>query len=80
MFKIIEGLPQDVLAIEASGKGHARRLSQHAYAQGRSDDRQGSDQNASCHREGFRGLELGALWKTVHSGSDAGTISATSPW
>ena len=54
MFKFIEGLPTDVMAIEAIGEVTDEDYRSTLITQGRSDDSQGSPhQDALCHREGF---------------------------
>jgi hypothetical protein len=80
MFKIIEGLPQDVLAIEASGKVTYDDYRNTLMPKAEAMIARGPIKMLHVIGKDFAGFELGALWKTVHSGSDAGTISATSPW
>ena len=53
MFKLIEGLPPDVLAIEASGQVTYEDYRDMLDSQGRGDDDQGPDPDAVPHRRGF---------------------------
>ena len=80
MFKFIEGLPPDVLAIEASGKVTHEDYRDTLIPKAEAMMAKGPIRMLYVIGKDFTGFELEALWDDSVFGLNTGTISAASPW
>ena len=80
MFKFIEGLPPDVMAIEASGKVTHEDYRNTLIPKAEAMMAKGPIRMLYVIGKDFTGLSLRHCGMTAYSGSSTGTISAKSPW
>ena len=80
MFKMIEGLPQNVLAIEATGKFTHEDYQHTLIPRAEAMMAKGPIKMLYVLDRSLQALSLRRCGMTERSGSGTGTSSATSPW